>query len=188
MLKRLRPLITQSPPSRTARVSSQVASLPWSGSVSPKPHSTSRRIIGSISSRCSALPDRVQHQHEGKVAHAGDLRLQVAVQAQRPVGQVLADHRHVQVASVRPSQLGRQRVAVEARGVGAADHLAQQLLPLLGGRAPVRHVGARELAAVVEELRGLGLERCQLTLDESVQRLEQSGQPVAHAGSIGTAR
>ena len=36
-LKRLTPLITQSSPSRTARVSSHVASLSWSGSVSPKP-------------------------------------------------------------------------------------------------------------------------------------------------------
>ena len=36
VFQRLLPLITQSSPSRTARVSSQVASVPWSGSVRPK--------------------------------------------------------------------------------------------------------------------------------------------------------
>ena len=35
VFKRLAPLITQPSPSRSARVSSQVASEPWSGSVSP---------------------------------------------------------------------------------------------------------------------------------------------------------
>ena len=55
--QRFVPLITQSPPSRTAVVSIHVASLPWSGSERPKPTRAVRVSIGSRnSSRCSAVP------------------------------------------------------------------------------------------------------------------------------------
>ncbi len=59
LANRLAPLITQSPPSRTARVSSQVASLPCAGSVRLKPKPDSPAIARSMNSRfCSSLPNR----------------------------------------------------------------------------------------------------------------------------------
>ena len=47
-LKRLLPSMIQSSPSRTAAVSSQVASEPWSGSVRPKPIFTAPVIMPSM--------------------------------------------------------------------------------------------------------------------------------------------
>jgi len=53
------PLITHPPSRRTAVVSIHVASLPWSGSVSPNARRRSPRIDGSTnSSRCSGVPNR----------------------------------------------------------------------------------------------------------------------------------
>ncbi len=58
VLKRFSPLITHSSPSRTAVVSSQVASEPWSGSVSPNAMRISPVIIPSRnSSFCSGVPN-----------------------------------------------------------------------------------------------------------------------------------
>ena len=56
---RFEPLITQSSPSRPARVSSQVASLPCAGSVRPKAIDRLPVSIASIHSAfCSSVPNR----------------------------------------------------------------------------------------------------------------------------------
>jgi hypothetical protein len=53
--------------------------------------------------------------------------------------------------------------------VGAPPHLGQQLLPLLARGSVGVPVGARVLAAMVEELGVLALERRDLLLDEGVE-------------------
>ena len=56
---RLEPLITQSDPSRRAVVSSQVASLPWSGSVRPNAIDRVPVSMASIHSACCcSVPNR----------------------------------------------------------------------------------------------------------------------------------
>ncbi|CAM5737346.1 hypothetical protein MAUB1S_01826 [Mycolicibacterium aubagnense] len=60
VFQRLRPLMIQPSPSRTAVVSSQVASLPWSGSVSPNAMDRWPVIIASTHSACCAgVPNRL---------------------------------------------------------------------------------------------------------------------------------
>ena len=70
-------------------------------------------------------------------------------------------------------ELGGQRVAQQAGGVRAALRLAEQLLPFAYRRAAILDVGAGELAAVVEVLRVLLLERADLALDECVELVEE---------------
>jgi hypothetical protein len=126
-----------------------------------------------------------QHVHEREVAHDGALVLQVVVQAQALLRQVLADDRHAQVrAAVAAGFLG-QRIAQVAGLVGAAAHLAQQLFPLGVGLAVILPVGARVLAAMVEEtdVVVLVLERLDLLLDEGVERVEL-GLNVGRNGEI----
>ena len=72
VLNRLAPLMTQSPPSGAAVVSSQVASLPCPGSVSPKPISTWRLMIGSISSRWADVPTASSTRTMGKLPTIAD--------------------------------------------------------------------------------------------------------------------
>jgi len=117
-----------------------------------------------------------QHEDHREVADHRRLGLQLVVQPQAAVGEVLADHRHVEVAAVAAAEVGRQCVAQPARGVGAAAHLAQQLLPLRARRAAVG-VGARHLAAVVEEARAVTLlQRRDLRVDEGVELGEDAGE------------
>ena len=107
------------------------------------------------------------------------------MEPERLVGQVLAHEGHAEVGPVAPAELGRQRVAPEPRGVRAAHHLPQQFLPLAHRHAPVGRVGARELAAVVEELRVLVLQRDDLAFDEGVEVVEERldvGGGLHHAG------
>jgi hypothetical protein len=112
------PLRIQSSPSRTPVDSIQVASLPCSGSVSPKP-----------------------------------MRLSLA------------------------DRLG-QPVALPAGLVGAPGHLVEQLLPLRSGCATGLEVGARPLAAVVEEpfVVVAALQRPDFPLDELVELGKALGQ------------
>jgi len=59
VFQRLRPLMIQPSPSGSARVSSQVASDPWLGSVNPNAIERSPVIIGSIHSCfCCSVPNR----------------------------------------------------------------------------------------------------------------------------------
>ena len=73
LLKRFLPLITQSSPSRTAFVSSHVASEPWFGSVSPK---ATRVLPVNMPSRnsffCSSLPKRSHIMIVGKLPTIDD--------------------------------------------------------------------------------------------------------------------
>jgi hypothetical protein len=100
---------------------------------------------------------------------------------------VLADERHAEVRPVGAAELRGQRVAQEARAVGAPLRLGEQLLPRADRRAAVVEVGAGELAPVVEELRVLVLERPDLALDERVEvgeepvRQQERPPPVAPA-------
>ena len=95
------------------------------------------------------------------------------MQADGLVGQMLPDHRHLQVRALRSTQLSWQCESVQPRCVGPAHHLDQQLLPGRNGDSAVLGIGARELAPVVEELRMLFLERDDLALDEFVDLDQQ---------------
>ena len=73
MLNRLAPSITQSFPSRRATVSSQVASLPWFGSVSPKAMRCSPVIIPSrYFAFCSGVPKAYMMWTRGKLPTIDD--------------------------------------------------------------------------------------------------------------------
>ncbi len=100
------------------------------------------------------------------------------MQPEPAVGEVLADHRHVEVAAVASADRERQPVAEEPGGVGAPAHLLEQLLPLWAGQAAALPVGASVLAAVVEVLGVLDLERSDLRVDEGVELGEERGEVV----------
>ena len=123
-----------------------------SGSVSPK---ATRVLPVNMPSRNSRLlllaAEALPHHDRREVADDRRLVLQVVVQAEALRGEVLADDRHRQVRAVAAAVLRRERVAQEAGRVGAPAHLAEQLLPVLARHAAVLEVGARVLAAVVEE-------------------------------------
>ena len=68
--------------------------------------------------------------------------------------------------------MGSSPTPPTCRGIGAAHHLDQQLVPLTRRCAAALDVGARELAPVIEVLRVLFLEGRQLALDELVDRRE----------------
>ena len=111
----------------------------------------------------------VDHVHLRKIPDDRRLVLEIVVQAEPLVRQVLADDRHREIAAALPAELLRQRVAKMAGAIGAPPHLGEQLLPL-PARRPVRlPVRARVLAAVIEVLRVLALERRDLLLDEGVE-------------------
>ena len=175
LFQRFIPLITHSSPSRTAVVSMYVASLPWFGSVSPN---ASRRVPSRKPGiHCGDLlggAEVAHHQHGREVADDRRLVLQIVVQPEALGRQVLADDRHLEVRRVATAELGRQREAQPAGGVGAAAHLAQQLLPFGAWNAAVVEVGARPLPAVIEEAHvvvGL-LQRLDLAFDELVELVE----------------
>lgn len=96
---------------------------------------------------------------------------------------MLAYHRHIQVGPTGAADLLRQPVAQPARGVRAAEHLVEQLLPLGTRDAAVLEVGARVLAAVVEEalVVVLRLEREDLALNESVEVGQEPDQVVGQS-------
>ncbi len=146
------PLIRQPLPSRTAVVSMCVASEPWSGSVMPKAKPARPSSEGVDPLRLLGRRAVVQHQQQADVV-ADDrvLVLQIVVQPEPLGGQVLADDGHVEVRAVPPAVLLRVGVAIVARGIGTAPGLGEQRLPLLPGQAAPLPVGARVLAAVIEE-------------------------------------
>ena len=74
----------------------------------------------------------------------------------------------------RPAQLLGERIAVQAGGIGAPDHLPQEVLPGPRGLTPALHVGAREFAPVVEEFGVFGLERRDFAHDERVDLEQQA--------------
>src|SRR5215475_12120160 len=92
---------------------------------------------------------------------------------------MLADDRHGEVRAVLAAQLLRQSEAQMAGLVGTAAHLGQERLPLMPRLAVILPVGARVLAAMVEEadVVVLALQRPNLALDESVE-LAQVGRDV----------
>ena len=165
------PLITHSSPSRTARVSMNVASLPCSGSVMPNAKCR-RPVARSSTHSCCCRAAVVQHQQQRDVvAHDRVLVLQVAVQAEALAGQVLADHRHAEVGPVPAAVFLRERVPVVAGRVGPPPGLREQRLPVAAGQPAAVPVGAGVLPAVVEEadVVVLLLERLDLALDELVE-------------------
>ena len=120
-----------------------------------------------------------EHQQQPDVvADDGVLVLQVAVQAEAPRGQVLADHRHVQVGAAPAPELGRERVPVVARGVRPPPGLPQELLPLPAGQPTPVPIRSGILPPVVEEpdVVVLLLQRLDLPLDELVQLDEVGGK------------
>ena len=115
------------------------------------------------------------HQHGGEVADDRRLVLQVVVEAETAVREVLADDRHLEVRCAAPAELLGEGESQPAGGIGAATHLAQQLLPLLSRHTVVVEVGARPLTAMVEEphvVVGV-LQREDLGLDERVEVVER---------------
>ena len=88
---------------------------------------------------------------------------------------MLADDRHVDVAAVAPTELRREPVAQPAGSIGAAAHLAEQLLPLPPGNPAVVPIGAGVLSAVVEVLDVFAFQRFDLHLDELVHVGENAG-------------
>ena len=165
------PLITQPAPSRMARVSMNVASLPWAGSVMP--NAKWRRPRRQIIDPLVLLPRTpvVQHQEQADVvADDGVLVLQIAVQAEALAGQVLADHRHAQVGAV-PAAVPGGRVPVVAGRVGPTPGPRPAAPPTRGWAARRDPVGPGVLPAVIEEpdVVVLLLERPDLAVDELVE-------------------
>ncbi len=117
----------------------------------------------------------MQHQQQADiVADDGVFVLQVVVQAQPLRGQVFADDRHVQVAAILAAVLFGRGEAEVAGGIGAALGFQQQLFPLFVGQSAALPVGARVLAAVIEEavVVILHLQRQDLCLDKVVEFLQ----------------
>ncbi len=88
---------------------------------------------------------------------------------------MLADDRHREIADALSAEFLRQRKSQEARLVGPAAHLAQQLLPFLAREAAMFEIRPRPFAAVIEEafVVVLGLERLDLPIDEIVDLDQQ---------------
>ena len=174
VLNRLEPLITQSSPSDMACVSSQVASEPCSGSVSPNAIERSPVISASDhAARCSSVPNRSIMMTCGKLPTIEDSFCR-SLCSPRPLcarcSRMTAMSRLV--PSRPPSDAG-QPVAQPAGLVGPPAHLGEQVLPLPRRDAVVVPVGAGVFAALVEELHVLGLQRGDLALDERVHVGEQ---------------
>ena len=185
------PLMTHSSPSRSARVSIQVASEPWFGSVRPKAMPAFPASIFGIHSSCWASePYFSIISTVGKLPTIGRLVLQVVEQPEPLGGQVLADHRHVEVRPAPATEALGQVVAEEPCLVGGTAHLAEQRLPLLVGQTVPIPVRAGILAPVVEEplVVVTRLDRCDDVLDEGVELGEQGdemiGQPEVHGGKV----
>ena len=99
------------------------------------------------------------------------------MQSEALARQVLADDRHAQVRALLAAVLLRVGVPVVAGRVRPSAHLPEQGLPLLVGQTAAVPVGARVLAAVVEEalVVVLRLEGRDLALDELVELEEVGG-------------
>ena len=84
---------------------------------------------------------------------------------------MLADDGHPQVAAVLAAKFLRQAEAEMAGLVRALLRLPQQRLPLVARQAAVLEIGARPLAAVIEEalVVVLSLKRLDFRLDEAVK-------------------
>ena len=157
-----------------AWVSSQVASEPCCGSVSP--NAIERSPVISASDHAARLrvgAEPVHHDDLREVADDRRLVLQVVVQAETLVRQMFPDDRHVEVGAVAATERRRQAVAQPARLVGAPAHLGEQILPLPRRDAVVVPVGAGVLPTLVEVLHVLGFQRLDLALDERVHLGEQ---------------
>jgi hypothetical protein len=63
---------------------------------------------------------------------------------------MFTDDRHLQVRRIAPTELRRQREPQPAGSVGAAAHLAEQLLPVGTRHTAVVEVGACPLPSMVE--------------------------------------
>lgn len=116
----------------------------------------------------------LHHDHLREVPDDRRLVLQVVVQAKTLVRQVFPNDRHVDVAAVATPQRRGQSVPQPARPVGPPPHLGQQVLPFAGGDPVVVPIGAGMLAALVEILDVLALQRFDLVLDERVHRGEHA--------------
>ena len=123
--------------------------------------------------------EAVQQQRHREVADDRALVLQVVVQAQPLVREMLADDRHREVRAFLAAELLGQAEAQMAGLVGAALHLGEEFFPLVARLAVIVPVGARMLAAMVEEadVVVLALERPDLALDEGIE-LAQIGRDV----------
>ena len=188
LLKRLAPLITHSSPSRTAVVSSQVASEPWLGSVRPNAMRTSPVNIRSrYSSFCSGRPNSSIISTTGKLPTIDDSFCRSLCRPSPLAARCSRMIAIAEIAAVLTAQPLRQREAVVAGAIGAPPHLGEQLLPLPARNAAVLPVGARVLAAVVEVLEVLLLERLDLLLDEGVELAQLvpdlAGDLEVHGGS-----
>ena len=133
-------------------------------------------------------------QHQRMVGDDRVLGLQVVVQPQALGRQVLADHRHPQVAAVAAAIRGRQRKAQVARAIGTAPRLGQQRLPLGTRQALVVEIGARPFATMIEEALVVvaRLQRRDLAHDEIIElgqvRGQLDGQVEVHQVSWSVAR
>ena len=113
----------------------------------------------------------VEHRDEGEVADDRVFVLKVVVEAEALAREMLADHRHPEVAAVLPAIAFRRGEAPMPGRVGAAGGLLEQLLPLVPGQPARFEIRARIFAAVVEEADVVVLlfKRLDLGSDESVE-------------------
>ena len=96
------------------------------------------------------------------------------MQTQALGGEVFADNRHAEVRAIAAAVALRQRVAQQARLVGAAAHLGEQVLPVLARHTTIFEIRAGVFTAVVEEAHIVVLlfERLDLGVDEVIDFAE----------------
>ena len=156
-------------------VSSQVASDPWFGSVSPNAIDRSPVIIASIHSVfCASVPNRSIMMTCGKLPTIDDSSCRSLCSPSPLCARCSRMTAMSMLLPSRPPNCDGQAVAQPARLVGAPAHLAEQVLPLPPRDAAVLPVGAGVLAALVEVLHVLAFQRLDLGLDERVHLGEQA--------------
>lgn len=92
-----------------------------------------------------------KHQYGREIANDRMLVLQIVVQAESLGGQVLAHHRHREVAAVATTEFSRQAEAQVSCTIGATLGLGQQRLPFVTRQTTLIPIGPRPLAAMIKE-------------------------------------
>ena len=140
------------------------------GQSKARTHLAAQQLVG-VALILSVGRELLEHQDERVVADDRVLGLQVIEQAKALGGQMLADHRHGQLAAALAAHLRRPGISQVPGLVGQLARFCEQLFPFLARQAVVVPIGAGVFAAVVEEplIVVLRLQRLDLGLDEGVQ-------------------
>ena len=120
-----------------------------------------------------------EHGDKREIPHNAVFVLQIIVQAQALGGELVADHRHPQVAAVLAAIFLRRRKPPVAGLVGPHAGFAQQQFPFAPWQPTVFEIGARPFAAMIEEtdIVVLLLQWLDLGFDEGV-KLGQIGNQI----------